>query len=738
MLPRPAGDVTIGPMQGTRKPERAGQSHTITRLQLAVVASILCVLAGSWWIRNAANLARQTPEISEPSPTGRLESGQIASMNSPVFQYSPGWTVDATGADPAEPEDPWQEPAGVLTFDFNGQELALKLAVGDYWGYLYVTVDGQPVTLMPVIPGNHNARGEMAGYRTFYAPEMARADGPGEVWVRVDQSDSTNRSHRARIEIWRAWDQIPIRAVAVDALPAKTPPLWPGTALLVASALFAAAAWYSRDTSSREAGPTGFAPAFNHIANTGWLSIAAGAGLLLAIVGTLLSNWLVCSAGLGLLALASIARPVYWIAALLFALPYYFTLTLPLLPNRSFGLIDIGTLGALVLVGIHRFGWVPRVKNGVGTIRSNHFDPILTLIAAIAAWALISASEAVYASVALYEWRTIFLAALLFGIALRYVLQLSASHSESDRMLLLFAWLAGATSVSLIALWQYASDSMLITAEGVRRARALYGSPNNLALYLERSLIVTIALALLTVGGRWRLLWGTMVLIQGAALLFTFSKGSLLLGVPAGLLTLWIGTFWWLRREKASLRPLWWLAAIGVLGLIGLTPFLATDRFKQLFDLSSGTGYLRLLLWRSSWQMGLEQPIFGVGPDNFLYAYRSWYILPQAWQEPNLNHPHNWILDWWTRLGAPGLLIGTAFFCVGLFVLWRGFRDSSLKAVGALEPVLYLGLLAASVTGLVHGLIDASYALPDLMLVWTWIFLLGSTSVLRQSRNIAD
>jgi hypothetical protein len=34
------------------------------------------------------------------------------------------------------------------------------------------------------------------------------------------------------------------------------------------------------------------------------------------------------------------------------------------------------------------------------------------------------------------------------------------------------------------------------------------------------------------------------------------------------------------------------------------------------------------------------------------------------------------------------------------------------------QPVLQLGLLAAVITALAHGLIDASYALPDLMIVW--------------------
>ena len=52
-----------------------------------------------------------------------------------------------------------------------------------------------------------------------------------------------------------------------------------------------------------------------------------------------------------------------------------------------------------------------------------------------------------------------------------------------------------------------------------------------------------------------------------------------------------------------------------------------------------------------------DHPITGLGLDQFLYAYRGRYILPDAWQEPNLSHPHNILLDFWVRLGIFGVLL---------------------------------------------------------------------------------
>lgn len=109
--------------------------------------------------------------------------------------------------------------------------------------------------------------------------------------------------------------------------------------------------------------------------------------------------------------------------------------------------------------------------------------------------------------------------------------------------------------------------------------------------------------------------------------------------------------------------------------------------------------------------MALDHPWFGVGPDNFLYSYRSGYILPAAWRDPSLNHPHNVLLDWWTRVGLPGLALAAAWLWLGIRSLWRAASADAL-AVGA------LGAIAAA---LGHGLIDASYALPDLMLVWVFL-----------------
>jgi O-antigen ligase len=672
-----------------------------------------CGLAGLGWLL--------PPRADTPRPAATrvtaLTPGSVATLDSPVFQYSPGWQVTVDGADPSEPAAPWQMPAGTLDFAYTGSELALQVAMGDYWGYLFVTVDGQPANRLAVIRGNHNSHGQPAGYRTFYAPEAQTASGPAPQWVVVHRA-ATPGPHAVSVEVWRSWGQTPLRAAAVDALPAARP-TWPGVALLVAGGWTALAGlWGLRLPQSvpQMAAPlrAGLDVLLRPPARLPVRWSAAVVALALLAVAVALKLWWLTWPSLAILGYAALAQPSLWLAGLLLALPFYFSQTLPILPGRATNLIEVSLLGGLPVIALHRVLAAPQAKPPGHAVPAARW--LGWLLAALVSWALVATFAAEHTAPALREWRTLFWAGAIFALLLHWVLDLGTPR---DRDLLVAAWIAGATLTAAIGLWQAAAGVMLIDAEGVQRVRAFYGSPNNLALYLERTLMVTLGFVLLAEGQlRWVAAGASA--LQAAALLLTFSKGSLLLGVPAGLLVLWLGGWWTLTARGESRRPLWWIAATAALGCLALLPFLSADRFRGLLDFSQGTGYLRLLLWRSAWQMGLDHPWLGVGPDNFLYVFRSGYLLPGGWQEPNLNHPHNWPLDWWTRLGLPGLALGTTFFLGGCTLLWSCLR-AHLRGT-ATEAALWLGLLAASVAALVHGLIDLSYATPDLMLVWVLIF----------------
>ena len=338
-------------------PHPHADNRSALRQRALIVFGILLILGGIVWLWLASSRAPDsTPMISmptmlAPATVDQLTSGDVASMDSPIFNYSPGWQVSAAGADPHEPIDPWAEPAGTLAFKYHGRELALALAEGDYWGYLYVTVDGAPANQLANVSGNGAANGEPAGYKTFYAPELA-GDGEPVVRWRAVHAAAGDGPHDVQIEVWRSWGQTPLRGMAVDAQPVSPWPLWPAVALIVAGIwlLVLGVRAFSHDWSR----PAWLQSLRRRLALPPAVEAAApmfaSLALIVLIGGTAFELWWLSLAGVGLLAFAALLRPALWIAALLFGLPFYFAQTLPLLPGRAFSLIDVGVFGGIALL----------------------------------------------------------------------------------------------------------------------------------------------------------------------------------------------------------------------------------------------------------------------------------------------------------------------------------------------------------------------------------------------------
>ena len=127
-----------------------------------------------------------------------------------------------------------------------------------------------------------------------------------------------------------------------------------------------------------------------------------------------------------------------------------------------------------------------------------------------------------------------------------------------------------------------------------------------------------------------------------------------------------------------------------------------------------------------------DHPLLGVGLDNFLYAYRSHYVLPTAWEEFDLSHPHNLIFDFWLRLGLPGLMtlvwIVAAFFRRG----WQAYKRSPESN----WRLLTLGLMAGMVYIIAHGLVDNAFFLVDL--AFASVLMLALIQVTDAGQQIGD
>jgi len=388
---------------------------------------------------------------------------------------------------------------------------------------------------------------------------------------------------------------------------------------------------------------------------------------------------------LGLVALVLLAMryPALYLVLVALTVPFYLSLW------RFASITEM-----LILVGI--IGWAGRAgwrRDWRAVLPRRTDGPALFFVAV----GLLSLTAAEYQGVALRELRTVVAEpALLFALSTRVITTRQQARRVADGLIL-----AGV----LAALWgigQFWLGQGIITAEGVWRVRAAYPSPNNLGLFLERTLPLAAALALGEQRRRERGLYALAALITGLGLVLTFSRGAWLgLGVALLFLGAWRG-----------LGALLAVVAMLIAGLLALVPLGRVERFSSLFDFQEGTTFLRLKLWQAALRMALDHPLQGVGLDNFLYKYPD-YRLPEAWAEPNLSHPHNIILDWWLRLGALGLLALAALLVDFFHRAWR-----ALASTNADVRALAAGLTASMVAALTHGLIDNSYFLVDLAVVF--------------------
>ncbi len=305
-----------------------------------------------------------------------------------------------------------------------------------------------------------------------------------------------------------------------------------------------------------------------------------------------------------------------------------------------------------------------------------------------------------YRHVALRELRVAVLEPALFYLMLR-----TSRLDDKALWRVVDFFVLGAVAVALIGLVQYGLGVNTITAEeGFRRLRSVYGSPNSVGLYLGRVLPIVVAVTLFGGSRGRRVAYGLAVVPLGLAVLLSFSKGALVLGVPLSLLAL-----------GALAGGPWLWASLGavVMAAVAAIPLLRTPRFASLLDTQSGTTFLRLQLWRASWMMFRDHPWLGVGLDNFLYHYRGRYILPAAWEEPDISQAHNILLDYATRMGFAGLAAG-AWLQVTFWRLALPLR----RLANPDRRALALGLMGSMVNFLAHGLVDASYFLIDLAFVF--------------------
>ncbi len=419
---------------------------------------------------------------------------------------------------------------------------------------------------------------------------------------------------------------------------------------------------------------------------------AAGlASAALAVLGGLTVSFApsttLAASGVVVLVAASALSPASGLYLLAGTLPFY-------LHQKSFGSLAFSIpeiiLLAVVAGTMLRALWkmLRDRESGLCPAPTSMDAPIATLIGA----SLLSLVASEVLRVSLRDLRTL----IIEPIAAFY---LASWYVRRDRVpLLIAALIAGGVGAAVLGLYQYRFTSHVVAVEGATRMLGPYLSPNQMALYMGRSIPLALAASLFVPSARLLAIPATLVLLL--ALILTFSIGGWL---AVGLSISAVVLLW---RPRALLLLFVAALALAVAGL----PVLGTERFLSHLSPTTGTSFIRVQLWESSIRMALDHPILGVGMDNFLYHYRGSYILPGAVAEPNLSHPHNLVLNFWLQIGIPGL----AAFVWVLAALARSYQLAWRTARSPWSRAILAGIAGAAVDLFAHGAVDNSYFLADL------------------------
>lgn len=408
----------------------------------------------------------------------------------------------------------------------------------------------------------------------------------------------------------------------------------------------------------------------------------------LLLLGGLCTGWL------------ALTRPIFIPVIVVFAL----FLNLPVVANRFHNLPTI--------VGMAFFGLlaVPVALRALLRREPIHVDA--TFVAMLALLASLAASSLGARDSALALDKMVKFA---FEGVVIYLLLLNSVHGENDLRWLLWSMVVASAIAGAVVTHQELTKSFenvywglgqrhaefRVGTEWRDRAAGPIGDPNYFAQILLIPLPVAIVFAVIERRWALRLLAALCAALLVSAIGLTYSRGGAVgLGVVLLLIALLL-----------RVRPP--VIVAGALCLLLLLSFVSPDFFGRVASIidvrhigseqgvqdRSFAGRLGENL--AAWNVFIDHPIFGVGPDNFIRYYQEYAdeigMLFHAEDRP----AHNLYLSVAAEMGLVGLIVTLAVMTIPLVQLWSvycrfGAHRPTLALLGA---ALFASIIGYMVTG---------------------------------------
>jgi putative inorganic carbon (HCO3(-)) transporter len=264
------------------------------------------------------------------------------------------------------------------------------------------------------------------------------------------------------------------------------------------------------------------------------------------------------------------------------------------------------------------------------------------------------------------------------------------------------------------------------------RVYSYLGNPNLLAGYILPAVVFSIMALFVWQGWLKKALALTMILVNGACLFWTYSRGGWI-GILFALMALaGLLIYWWSIYLPQVWRRYALPLGVGGMGLLFVLAVVAVptlrDRFFSIFaGRGDSSNNFRINVWQSVMQMIKDRPVLGIGPGN--NAFNLIYPRYQRTRFSALS-AYSIILEVAVETG----IIGLTCFLWLLFVIFSlGWQQlNRLRQTGNRQGFWLIGAIATVAGMLGHGLVDTVLYRPEVNTLW-WLMIALVTSFYTQA-----
>lgn len=275
----------------------------------------------------------------------------------------------------------------------------------------------------------------------------------------------------------------------------------------------------------------------------------------------------------------------------------------------------------------------------------------------------------------------------VFHYFLYFVILSSVVKKWQEWVWLLRTFLAAGALVMCIGLIQKINPDFLLN-RGAARVVSTLGN----AIYVSGYSIFLVTISALLAFREKEKNWKIFAIVGGLLGLtgiFTGGTRGALLGLLVGIAVLMIRYFFTLKDHKKVRIGIGAVMGTGVAILALLFAFRTTTFVSDIpavgrllnTNIADLSGNTRIMAWDVAIQAWEERPIFGWGPNNYYYAFNTYYpeqILRHGWPETWFDNAHNIIMNTLAVQGAVGIITYLSIFGVAIFVLWRAYKEGRI------------------------------------------------------------